>query len=148
MSIPGPSKFRKRPDFKREIKALAFISGHNIMPDVKLCKPRKPRAKETAPRKQEEAEFRRILIPHLRRKGCYVMRIENSIGGRHNIGIADLLVFCELTFWGGFVELKAQNGILSDEQKEFQRLCALCGIKYLVVRMLEDVRRIYKNEIE
>lgn len=127
-------------------KQMARVNGQVVLPDVPNPRKRFKRAKETAPRRQEEAEFRRILIPYLRRKNCKVMRIENSIGGRHNIGIADLLVFCESTFWGGFVELKAQNGILSDEQKEFQRLCAFCGIKYLVVRTLEDAERIYKKE--
>ena len=129
------------------IKAMAKIQGQVVMPDVKMPRKKFIRAKETAPRKQEEAEFRNIIIPHLRRKGCKVMRIENSIGGRHNIGIADLLVFCEATFWGGFVELKAEKGILSDEQKEIQRLCALCGIKYLVVKTLEEAERIYRKEI-
>lgn len=125
---------------------MAHINGQVVMPEVKLYKPRKERSKETTPRRQEEAKFRRILIPHLRRNGCHVMRVENSIGGRHNVGVADLIVFCESTFWGGFVELKARDGRLSDEQKEFQRLCVLCGIKYLVVRTLEEAGRIYKKE--
>lgn len=139
-------EMKKNDSYATYIKCMAKIQEQNIMPEVKLYKPRKPRAKETAPRNQPEAEFRRILIPHLRRKSCYVMRIENSIGGRHNIGVADLIVFCEATLWGGFIELKAQDGRLSDEQKEFQRLCALCGIKYLVVRTLEEAQRIYEGE--
>lgn len=105
------------------------------------------RAKETTPREQPERALRNEVIKELRRHAVKVMRVENSICGKNNVGIADLLVFCESTFWGGFLELKAEKGILSDEQKEFQRLCALCGIKYLVVKTLEDVERIYRKEI-
>ena len=43
--------------------------------------------------------------------------------------------------------MKAEKGILSDEQKEFRKLCALCGIKYLVVRTVEEAERIYRKEI-
>ncbi|MEK7578765.1 MAG: hypothetical protein AAB456_03570 [Patescibacteria group bacterium] len=129
------------------VKQMARVNGQVVLPDVPNPRKRFKRAKETAPRRQEEAAFRNILIPHLRRKGCKVIRIENSIGGRHNIGIADLLVFCESTNWGGFVELKAEKGILSDEQEEIQRLCALCGIKYLVVKTLEEAERIYRINI-
>ena len=108
-------------------------------------KPRKQRAKETAPRNREEDKFRNILIKFLRRKDCKVTRVEPSFRGE--FGLGDLWVFCEATAWGGWVETKSLIGRLNDDQKEVRRLCALCGIKYLVVRTLEEAERIYRINI-
>lgn len=147
MSIPGPSKFRKRPDFRKEIKALAFISGHNIMPDVKLYKPRKPRAHETGPRSQPERQLRAEVIKYLRRKGCYVKRIENSICNELGNFLPDIVFFTPAIEYNCyprsrmfFAELKSLKGTLSQGQKKFRECCELAGIGYLEVRSLEDIK--------
>ncbi len=136
MSFPGIPK--------RTIKGC--VQGALVMAGmIPAKKIRKQRAKETAPRNRPEDKFRGDLIKYLRKKGCKVVRVEPSFRGE--FGLGDLWVFCEATSWGGWVETKSLTGDLSDDQKEFRRLCALCGIKYLVVRTLEEAERIYRINI-
>ena len=136
MSFPGLSKSTPKTCAQGVMAMAGLISAK---------KPRKQRAKETAPRNREEDKFRNILIKFLRKKYCKVVRVEPSFRGE--FGLGDLWVFCEATAWGGWVETKSLTGGLSDDQKEVRRLCVLCGIKYLVVRTLEEAERIYKINI-
>lgn len=144
-------EMKKNNSYAAYIKCMAKIQEQNIMPEVKLYKPRKPRAKETSPRRQEEAEFRREVIKLLKKKGCVVKRLENGIGGNLGNGIPDLLIFfpCDDYFpWYTkkiiFIELKSSQGKLdggSKEglQREFQELCIASGVKHLVLKAGEDV---------
>lgn len=107
--------------------------------DIKI---RKPRAKETKPREQPERELRNNVIRELRRCGCKVKRIENSICGQ-NKSIADLLVFNPSKCIGGFLELKSMTGVLSkgkNSQEEFFYLCKTCGINCWLVRTVEEAK--------
>lgn len=125
---------------------MTVITGNDDkMKDVR--QPRQPskRKKETVPRKQPEAEIRNDIIKGLRAMGVKVMRIENSIGGKNNTGIADLLVFSEYRAIGGFMEVKAPNGRLTGNQPEFRRLCLDCGINYWVVQSLEEAKKAIKK---
>jgi hypothetical protein len=125
----------------QEIKALSGRA--DILPEIKIPKKRAKRKKETAPRKQPEALFRNQAIKYLRSKGCVVKRIENAITGYHNSSIGDLLVFCPRTAWGGFIELKAEAGVLSEGQKEFRKQCLACNVKHIVARRLTDLWEVY-----
>lgn len=101
-------------------------------------KPRKERAKETKPRLQPERELRNNVINELRKRGIKVMRLENSIVGENNTGIADLIVFNLRKGIGGFIELKAEQGVLTGKQPEFQEACRVCHINYWIARSVEE----------
>jgi hypothetical protein len=106
--------------------------------EEKPKKPRKLRAKETRPRKQPERELRNAVIKELRRHGIKVIRVENSITGKNNTGVADLIVFNLHKGLFAFVELKAEQGRLTGRQPEFQEACRICGINYWVVRSVRE----------
>jgi len=131
----------------QEVKALAMIMnpGANVLPDIKLPKKRKPRAKELLPRKQPERELRYYVIKILRERGCKVKRVENGLWGKNNNSIPDLLVFNPKTKFGGFIELKSEIGVLSEGQKEFQEDCLLCNINHIVCRKISDLEPIFIN---
>lgn len=140
MKIPGPNKRRKKPNFSHEVNAMALASGNDILPEVHLPRPYKPRPNARHKHDMREARFRTGLIKHLRKNFCRVWRIENSLPG--NKGIPDLWVICLKTLWGGWVELKSEEGKLRPEQKDFLQLCKRSNINYKVVRTLEDTREI------
>lgn len=124
----------KKSDLLRLNNLNKFAAG--------TLKVRAKRKKETKPREQPEAEFRKEAIKHLRKKGCHVYRIENSLTGWRNSGIADLLVFNPVKGIGCFIELKSTTGRLSPVQRVFQGLCERCGIKYYVTRSVEEIERV------
>lgn len=106
----------------------------NKQPD----KIRKKRAKETKPRRQEEAEFRKVVIKHLRSRGYMVKRIENAVTGTHlGNGIPDLLFFTSTKFY--FLELKSSTGVLRPEQIEFRYACERTGVGYILARSIKDI---------
>lgn len=118
-----------------DLQAQKFLSS------VKIYKPRANRTKETQPRKQPEAELRVAVINLLRRRGYRVMRLENSICGKHNIGMPDLLLFKMNGFVAVkmiWVELKSINGTLRKEQMEFRDNCLSSGVEYLIIRSIEE----------
>ncbi len=102
---------------------------------------RKKRAKETRPREQPERKFRNDLIKYLKSRMCKVRRVEPSVRGEFDLG--DLYVVNRKTKWIGWVETKSLVGTLSDGQKEFMEDCRICGEKYLVAKILEDVSEIF-----
>ena len=123
----------KKDDLKRMTALTAFAQG--------VFKPRKERAKETAPRNQPERELRNEVIRVLREKHCRVYRIENSIAGK-STGIADLLIFNPRQGKWCFMELKSHRGRLQDNQRVFKDLCQRCGVPYFVCRTVEDAMEI------
>lgn len=131
---------RPKPNWPIYIKAMAKIQGKDILPEVKL---RKSRAKETKPRKEydrAEDNLRPLVIDALRRMGCKVMRVENSIAGKNNTGISDLLVFYVPKRFFAFVELKTEKTDLTGKQPEFREHCDKCGIRYIVIRSIEEAK--------
>jgi hypothetical protein len=52
-------------------------------------------------------------------------------------GFPDLCVFIKHKFY--FIEVKAEKGVQSPEQKEFQRLAEDAGLTYILARSLDDV---------
>lgn len=120
------------------ISVMSPESKIRIGIEEKPRKPRKLRAKETKKRKQPERELREEVIKELRKHGIKVMRIENSIVGKNNTGIADLIVFNLRKGIFGFIELKSRRGSLTGRQPEFQEACRTCGINYWIVRSKED----------
>ena len=101
-------------------------------------KQRKERAKETKPREQPERELRNAVIKELRKHGVKVMRIENSITGRRNTGIPDLWVVNVLKNKAGFMELKADKGVLSDNQRIFREDCLRCNVNHWIIKSVVD----------
>lgn len=119
------------------IKQMSAINGQVAFPEIKVKRKRNERAKETQPRRKEEAIFRTNLISFLRRKGCKVFRIEPAFRGK--FGLGDLWVSCRKTKWAGWVETKSLTGVLSDDQREFKEDCGICNINHIVARKLDDV---------
>ncbi len=99
---------------------------------------RKKRDKETKPREQPERELRNIIIKELRKRRVVVKRIENSITGKNNVGIPDLLVFNRAKRQFSWLELKSLRGVLSPKQKEFREDCILCNTRHFVIRSLTE----------
>jgi len=52
-------------------------------------------------------------------------------------GFPDLCVFIKRKFY--FIEVKAEKGVQSPEQKEFQQLAEDSGLTYILARSLDDV---------
>ena len=120
---------------------MGRIMGKDILPDVKL---RKPRAKETQPRKaydRAEDRLRPLIRTELRRLGYVVRRVEPAVSGE--FGLGDFWVMNERKKWAGWIEVKTEKGRLEDEQKEIQRLCLVCGVNYRVVRSVEECQILY-----
>ena len=113
---------------------IKIMRGDTVVP----IKRRKERAVETKPRNQPEQELRKEVIKELRKIGCRVTRVENSITGKNNNGLGDLWVFHEFYKIAGWMELKSQKGILTGKQPEVKRLCDICGINYWIVRSVGE----------
>ena len=130
------------------IKAMALVNGQVVLPDVKMPRKKFVRAKETRPRNQEEALYRKEVIKELRRHGCFVRRIENSITRELGNDLPDLLVFTNDLYppikmvW---VELKSSTGVLSYGQQRFRDLCVMAGIKHIVPKTGDDVWSMIKQ---
>ena len=89
---------------------------------------------------QPEAIFRKALIKHLRKHHCKVYRVEPAVRGK--FGLGDLWVSCVRKGWAGWIEVKTPTGILNEDQREFEADCIVCGVKYLVVKYVEDIDEI------
>lgn len=126
-----------RRNLKEEMKSFATLCKVMQGEHVEIKK-RKERKKETEPRKQEEALLRKEVIKALRKIGCRVSRVENSITGKNNSGLGDLWVFSEIYRKAGWMELKSKKGVLTGQQPKVQRLCKICGINYWVVRSVDE----------
>lgn len=127
------------------IKSIAKACGKDIMPETKL--PRKPRADKGRKRgayEQPERALRHDVLKYLRKRGCRVKRIENSIVGKNNIGLPDLFVVNPANNWAGFVELKSATSGLRPEQEQFQFDCQAGGIKHIVCRCIKDLDGVFK----
>lgn len=60
-------------------------------------------------------------------------------------GVADLAVWWPADGGGvkiGYMEVKTPTGVQSARQKHFQQVCAEHGVRYDLVRSVDDVRRI------
>jgi len=121
-------------------KALSGFGGFvKLMKGEKVeVKKRKKRAKETSPRLQPERILRNDVIKELRKRGVKVMRVENAIVGRRNIGIPDLWVVNINKNIAGWIELKSKQGLLKTHQKVFREDCLRCGINHWVVRSVSQ----------
>lgn len=132
MRHPGVERRKK---FKDEMKAFPLLV--KVMKGEKV-EIRKKRAQETKPREQPERELRNAVIKELRKHGVKVMRIENSITGRRNTGIPDLWVVNVLKNKAGFMELKADKGVLLDNQRIFREDCQRCNVNHWVIKSVVD----------
>uniref|UniRef100_A0A6M3LK80 Putative VRR-NUC domain-containing protein n=1 Tax=viral metagenome TaxID=1070528 RepID=A0A6M3LK80_9ZZZZ len=94
--------------------------------------------------KLSETDIKRQVIEYLNIHHIFNYGLLQGIGSYR--GAPDRVLF----FKGEviFLELKTEKGKLSQYQEEFQRQCANDGIKYYVVRSLEDLRAIVDREIK
>lgn len=135
MSIKGVGG-RRQYDYLKECKAMAQVAGMVILPEVKISKPRKKRAKETKPRNQPEAELRKAVIKEIRKRGGKVWRVESALSAYK--GLPDLCFFINNKFY--WCELKAQKHTWYEEQIEFKELCISSGTNYIIVMSVEDLK--------
>ncbi len=127
--MPYKTKGIERPTIKSCASSTQVLLG--------LKKPVKPRKERVKGYKCNRAEdvLRTEIIKALRKRGARVFRLEPSTRGRW--GVSDLLVFTpkdEMIF----MEVKTPNGIMSEDQNTFLRLCMLSFERYEVVRSVED----------
>lgn len=134
MKIPGISAHK---NFKDEMKAFPTLVKIHRGEKVEV-KQRKKRAKETKPREQPERNLRNDIIKELRKKGIKVMRVENSITGRHNTGMPDLWVVNIFKNKAGWMELKSDKGILTGNQPQFRNDCLRCNVNHWIVRSMSE----------
>ena len=92
------------------------------------------------PYNREEDKLRPKIIEELRRLGWRVWRIEPSFRGR--FGLGDLWGFNFNKYIAGWIEIKTPDCVLSVDQRDFQRLCGLCGVHYWIIRAVEDCKNI------
>lgn len=146
MRIEGIKKLKKE-DLVKNTKAMLMIMNPEKAKEMGI-KVRKPRAKELLPRKEydrAEDRLRPVIINELRRLGCKVMRLENSITGKNNIGFPDLWIFNPRNNWGGWIEVKTPFGIMLDEQLDFQSMCKLCKVNHIEFRKWSDLEVIFEK---
>ena len=82
-----------------------------------------------------ETQLKRQVKDYLNAKGIFNFHITQGIACYK--GIPD-----KIYHYRGeviYLELKREGGKLSEYQKEFQRQCALDGIKYFVIRNLDEL---------
>ncbi len=82
-----------------------------------------------APRETEvQTQVRRIYEA----LGCVVYSFSQGRRTRQTPGIPDLLVFCARKRLAFFHEVKTDDGKQSPEQREFQRVCQLVRLEYVL----------------
>ena len=97
---------------------------------------------------RNEKDIQLSILHYLRNIGAYAgkVKVSGQVNLRKRIryldpwvfkGFPDLCVFHKNKMW--FLEVKREDGVLSDYQKNFQLLCKQSGISYSVVRSLDDV---------
>lgn len=85
--------------------------------------------------KQNETDIKRSIKQFLDFNGIWYWHILQGLGSY--AGAPDL-VACRLhEVW--FLEVKTEKGKLSPAQIEFKERCQMLGLKYIVVRSVEDV---------
>lgn len=134
----GPSKRRIKPNFGQEMKALAKACGKDVLPEVKLPRPYKPRPNARHSHNMEEKKIEKRIIKYLRGRGFKCGKTDPAVGG-WNVGTPDIQCWAS-AFW--LIEVKTSTGRQSKEQKEFQAMCERTGINYVLARGIEDVKHI------
>src|SRR3990167_1503656 len=128
------------------VKSMALINGQVVMPDVKLYKKRKPRAKETTPRNMAEKVLERQIILALSTVGIEIAKSgeTSTYNSQYCLeGTTDLI--CFIPGKGVvFMEVKqekyrhAKDGGLRPSQVKFRDLCLRCGLRHVVVYNLHE----------
>jgi hypothetical protein len=144
--IDGPllKNRREKPklEFGHMVKGLGAVMGKDILPDVKMPKPKRsyqPRLAGRHKHNMQERIIEKAIIRYLRGKGFKCGKVNPEIGS-WNAGIADILVFTPSAQW--YIEVKTEEGTQQDNQIEFQEICQRCGVNYMVARSIEDVKSI------
>lgn len=135
-------------DTKRLSKNLKMKYAHDLVKiisgdEVTPIKERKERKKEIVPRKQPEKALRRDVVDELRKRGCWVAMVENSVTRGQNTGLGDLWVMHPHKYIAGWIELKSAKGRLTGNQPKFQELCEKCGVNYWVVKSVDEALEVF-----
>ena len=137
--FPGYPHRNKKEQFKRTQDMVKFSAGE----DLKQIKPRKERSDSGGSHNKPEEALRNDVIKELRRSGFDVKRIENSITGKNNTGIPDLLVINQSANFMGFVEVKTPENWkankLKGNQLKFRQDCRRCGVNHWIIRSVDEL---------
>ncbi len=127
----------------RALKAMTFVMNQPGIksPIFKGVKMPYVRAKETKPRKEydrSEDRLREKIVPILKKKGFWVKRVETMAHG-----FGDLFIMHRSGKLAAWLELKSLVGKQRDSQVEFEKLCLLNKIPYLIIRTEEEAENIF-----
>lgn len=102
--------------------------------------------------KHDESKIQAAIVKHLSAEGIFCHSVPNEAAGSNRIrqgqmitmglrpGVADLVVW--LPEGIAYVEVKTATGRQSPAQVRFQERCERAGIRYYLVRSVEDVQKI------
>ena len=93
-----------------------------------------------APYNREEDRIRPLIIKELRHLGWKVTRVEPTFHGEFNLG--DTWISNEYKKLAGWCEIKSLIGKQTSGQKDFQRVCELCGVHYWIIRTVKECKNI------
>lgn len=96
------------------------------------------------------------IVRYLQKEKIFCHSVPNEADGRSKMRQAQLVAMglrggvADLVVWWpsmegiriGYLEVKAKKGIQSERQKTFESLCKTNGIRYDLVRSLEEVMEI------
>ena len=133
-------KSKKKSTHAQWLKGMAKIYGKNEFEGIKL--PIKRNRPKGLKYDRKEDRLRPLIIKQLKASGFTVKRIENSICGKTGSGIPDLWVAHYSKSIAGWIEIKAQYGVLSPLQADFRDDCRRCGVNWWLVRSQDDVKKI------
>ncbi len=121
-------------------KETVKTAGVRALTAVGLIKPPKLRKQRVSGYTCDRAEdrIRKEIIIELRNLGFNVRRVEPTTRGDFSLG--DLYVWKTDRKIMAWIEIKSTTGNLSEGQKEFQTACFLCGVRYHVVRSVEEAK--------
>lgn len=127
----------------RALKGMVSIMNPSgvkspIFKGVKMPYKRKKEVVKRQPYDLAEARLRSAVVKILRKKGFEVKRVETLARG-----FGDLWISHYNGKLAGWVELKTPSGVQSIEQKDFETLCLINKIPYLVIRTEEEAENIF-----
>ena len=145
-----------KPNMKTSLLLTGMMeSMHNGT--LKIPKKRKARSPSTTPRKkpvQREREIQKSILGYLYIRGAIAghIKTKGAMGSRGQFlkhkntwkGIPDILAFYKDTMW--WIEVKAEGGYLSAEQKTFRDLCKQANINHIVAKGTSDLEVMFNEE--
>lgn len=134
----------ERKKLKDEMKAFPTLVKIHRGEHIETKSKRNPRAPETKKRNMTEKALEKKIIIALKMMGCEVSKAGESSVYNSNFclsGVADLIVFIPKA---GIMFMEVKTESKQSKQREtqiqFESLCLKTGVKYVVVRSVEEAR--------